>query len=186
MTGMRPIQTSRLLLRRFTPGDAVALFDYLHRPAVDCFLSLQLADLDAAARMAYDRSGSEEWVAICLREDGRLIGDLYVMADKDADTFSVGWNLNPRFAGAGYASEATQALLEDLFGSGKARRVFAWVETDNLASQRLCHKLGMRLEGTFKAFTSFRNDPRGEPVYVDTQQYALLREEWRQTGPVCT
>ena len=87
---------------------------------------------------------------------------------------------NARFGGAGLATEAAQALFEYLFAGKDARRLFAYVEEDNVASQRLCEKLGMRHEGTFKEFISFENDSYGRPVFVNTRQYAILRKEWLQ------
>ncbi|MBB5773044.1 RimJ/RimL family protein N-acetyltransferase [Brevundimonas vesicularis] len=37
----------------------------------------------------------------------------------------------------------------------------------------------MRREGLFREFISFVNDAAGQPIYVNTYQYALLRHEWR-------
>ena len=71
-------------------------------------------------------------------------------------------------------------MFEYLFAGKDARRLFAYVEEDNVASQRLCEKLGMRHEGTFKEFISFENDSYGRPVFVNTRQYAILRKEWLQ------
>ena len=36
----------------------------------------------------------------------------------------------------------------------------------------------MRREGTFMEFVSFVNDERGEPIYENTIQYAILKKEW--------
>ncbi|MDH4440901.1 MAG: GNAT family protein, partial [Rhizobium sp.] len=94
------------------------------------------------------------------------------------DTFSVGWNFNPQYGGTGIASEAAHALFEFLFSAKHARRLYAYVEDDNLPSQRLCQRLGMRREGVFKEFVSFRSSDDGVPIYENTMQYAILRKEW--------
>ncbi|MDP9894927.1 RimJ/RimL family protein N-acetyltransferase [Variovorax boronicumulans] len=170
------IQTQRLVLRRFREQDAADLFDYLHAPTASCFLSLALADVEAARAEARKRSADNEHMAVCLGESGHLIGDLFAV--QEDDTFSVGWNFNPRFGGAGYAHEAAMALFAHLFTDGAARRLYAYVEDHNGASRRLCEKLGMRAEGLFLEFISFRNDAQGAPVYENTMQYAILRKEW--------
>jgi len=172
----KPIHTPRLVLRRFREQDAADLFDYLHAPTASCFLSLALADLEAARAEARRRSTDGEHVAVCLQESGRLIGDLFAMPEED--TFSVGWNLNPRFGGRGYAQEAASALFAHLFTARAARRLYAYVEDHNAASRRLCEKLGMRAEGLFLEFISFQNDAQGEPIYENTMQYAILHKEW--------
>ena len=54
----------------------------------------------------------------------------------------------------------------------------AYTEDYNVASQRVCEKLGMRREGLFLDFISFVNDSDGNPVYENTYQYAILKKEW--------
>lgn len=171
------VETNRLILRNFRQNDAADLFAYLHRPRSSCFASLELADLDAARAEAATRSGSDEHVAVCLRSSDMLIGDL-LCAHEPPDTYSVGWNFNADFGGAGYASEAARALFDHLFEVRGARRLYAYVEDGNFASQRLCERLGMRREGLFREFISFVNDDQGEPIYENTMQYAILRKEW--------
>lgn len=173
---METLETARLVLRPFAPTDAADLFEYLHRPVASCFLSLTLADMPAAEQEAAARSRNDHSIAVCLRDTGQVIGDLF--ADPEDDTFSVGWNFNPAFFGQGYAHEAAAAFFAHLFTACGARRLYAYVEDTNIASQRLCERLGMRQEGLFKEFISFRNDASGTPVYENTLQYALLRHEW--------
>ncbi|MEW6257779.1 MAG: GNAT family protein [Pseudomonadota bacterium] len=174
---MDPITTERLRLRSFTPADAPGLFAYLEHPRASCFLSLRLADLSAAEAEARARSADDTQIAVCLRESDRLIGDLFCMPEPP-DTYSVGWNFNADFGGAGFAHEAARALFADLFTQRGARRLYAYVEEDNHASQRLCERLGMRREGLFLQFVSFSTSAQGAPVYENTFQYALLKDEW--------
>ena len=174
---MEITETDRLVLRRFAERDAADLYAYLHEPVANCFLSLALADMQAAELEAARRSTDATSIAVCLRASGQLIGDLF--AHPEEDTFSVGWNFNPRFGGKGYAHEAAAALFTHLFTQRGARRLYAYVEDTNMPSQRLCEKLGMRREGVFKEFISFQNDENGVPIYENTMQYALLRHEWR-------
>lgn len=175
---LHPLDTDRLVLRRFRADDAEPLLNYLHAPTARCFLSLALPDLDAARAEARRRSaGDDEHVAVCLKATGQLIGDLFAM--QEDDTWSVGWNLNPRFGGQGYAAEAATALFDHLFAARSARRLYAYVEDHNRASRRLCQKLGMREEGLFLEFIPFIDNNQGRPVYENTLQYAILRKEWR-------
>ncbi|MCP9630245.1 GNAT family N-acetyltransferase [Rhodopseudomonas palustris] len=175
---MDAIETNRLVLRNFRAGDAADLFAYLHAPRASCFLSMKLDDMAAAEADAIARSQSDEHIAVCLKATGRLVGDLFAMPE--ADTFSVGWNFNGDYAGQGFASEAARALFDHLFTVRDARRLYAYVEDHNVASQRLCERLGMRQEGLFKEFVSFTTDRNGDPVYENTMQFAILRREWQE------
>lgn len=174
---MNVVETDRLVLRNFRQGDASDLFAYLRQPRSSCFASLRLADLDAARAEVEARSSSDEHIAVCLRSSDTLIGDLFCVHEPP-DTYSVGWNFNADFGGAGYAFEAAQALFEYLFKVKLARRLYAYVEEDNIASQRLCERLGMRKEGLFREFVSFVTDDEGAPRFENTMQYAILRKEW--------
>jgi ribosomal-protein-alanine N-acetyltransferase len=178
---MNPIETERLVLRAFSTQDASSLLEYLHKPTASCFFEMGLENMEAATAEAMKRAASGEYIAICLKDSGMLIGDLFAVQEND-DTFSIGWNLNPRFGGLGYAFEAAQTLIRHLFTERAARRLYAYVETTNMASEKLCLKLGMRREGVFKEFVSFQHDADGKPVYEDTMQYAILRKEW--THPI--
>ena len=180
---MQIIETERLILRPFREGDAADLFAYLHAPAATCFLSLKLSNLADAEIEVGKRALDEGCVAICLKETGQIIGDLFgggSDAEED-ETASVCWNLNPQFGGQGYAFEAAKALFDHLFRAKSFRRIYAYVEDHNRPSQRLCEKLGMRREGVFVEFVSFTTDDKGNPIYENTMQYALLRREW-ETG----
>jgi RimJ/RimL family protein N-acetyltransferase len=170
------VDTPRLILRNFQAEDATDLFAYLQNPTVSCFLSLKLEHIDSAIAEAKKRSMSDDYIAVCVKDEGTLVGDLFAI--REEDTFSVGWNFNPAFGGRGFASEAAYALFSFLFKVKGARRLYAYVEDDNTASQRLCERLGMRLEGEFKEFVSFRNANDGSPIYENTFQYAILRKEW--------
>jgi RimJ/RimL family protein N-acetyltransferase len=174
---MDTVETERLVLRNFRPEDAADLFAYLHAPRSACFLDMALADLDAARAEAETRARADDYVAVCLRDGGRVIGDLFRFHEPP-DTYSVGWNFHEDVAGAGYASEAARALFSHLFRVEGARRLYAYVEEDNHPSRRLCERLGMRAEGLFREFISFETGEDGMPRYVDTMQYAILSREW--------
>ena len=173
---MKPIETNRLVLRNFRREDAAELLAYLESPVASCFLSLTLRDMNAALSEADRRSMDDAQIAVCLKDSNQLIGDLF--AHPEDDTISVGWNFNPAFSGQGYAFEAAHALFADMFDVQGIRRIYAYVEDHNLPSQKLCERLGMRREGLFLDYISFRNNDAGQPVYENTMQYALLKREW--------
>ncbi|NKI98034.1 GNAT family protein [Novosphingobium sp. SG707] len=172
--------TDRLTLRQFREGDGPALFAYLHKPRVSCFASMAVADEIAAEAEARIRAAAGDYVAVCRRDTGQLIGDLFM--EREGDTVSIGWHFNPDHTGAGFAFEASRALIDNLFSSQGVRRIYAYVEDDNVGSQRLCERLGMRREGLFLEFASFIDDADGQPIFENTFQYAMLSKEWPSQG----
>ena len=82
--------------------------------------------------------------------------------------------LNKNYYKKGYAYEDAHAYCDYLFKKKGARRIYAYTEDYNIASQRLCEKLGMRKEGLFKECVSFVKNKDGSPKYEKTDQYAIL------------
>ncbi|PRD43626.1 GNAT family N-acetyltransferase [Phyllobacterium phragmitis] len=177
---MDAIETNRLVLRNFRSGDALGIYAYLKEPGASCFLSMKLDDMGAAEAMVENRSRSDDHIAVCLKDSGEVIGDVFAVPEED--TFAVGWNFNGDFSGCGFASEAARALFSYLFSVRGARRLYAYVEDHNRASRRLCERLGMRQEGLFLEYVAFKKDDSGEPIFENTVQFAILRKEWLQSG----
>jgi len=185
------IETERLVLRPFLEKDAGDVFEYLHKPAVNCFACMELKTVDDAREEMKKRMGETEfYFAIVLKETDKVIGEIDAYpeagephADEKTpkDTFSPCWMLNDNYQKQGYAYEAAYAFFDYLFTQKGARRIYAYTEDYNLSSQHLCEKLGMRREGLFKEFVSFVNNPDGTPHYENTYQYAILKKEWVRT-----
>lgn len=171
------IETPRLILRSFEEKDAVHLLEYLAEPQVNCFASDKISSLEQAIEKIGKRQKTNDYLAVCLKSNDQLIGEIFFQKE-EPDTYSVGWNFNSKFQGKGYASESAQSLLNYLFYQCNARRIYAYVEEDNLASQKLCERLGLRKEGCFMEFISFVQNTDGTPKYENTFQYAILKREW--------
>lgn len=176
-------ETKRLILRKFRPDDAADVFEYLAEPDVNCFRDMRAESVRRAREVIEKRISDEkeEYLAICLKETGKVIGEVFSCAEEHAeDTFSPCWMLNPKFRGKGYAYEAVEAYFDHLFYDRAARRIYIYTEDYNVPCQKLCEKLGMRREGLFIELISFVNDPDGSPKYENTYQYAVLKREWEQ------
>ena len=182
------IVTDRLILRPFLETDAADVYEYLKEPSVNCFACMRLNSLEEARAEVKRRLGETEYhFAIALKDSGKVIGEIeaypepgdpHGSGDSPRDTFSPCWMLNENYQGKGYAFEAARAFFDYLFSQKGARRIYAYTEDYNLASQRLCEKLGMRREGVFLEFISFVTQPDGSPRYENTVQYAILKKEW--------
>ena len=182
------IETERLILRPFLEQDAADVFEYLKDPAV-CFINMKVNSLDEAKEETKKRVGETEYYfAIVLKENSKVIGEINAYPEPSdphgenavKDTFSPCWMLNEKYQRKGYAYEAARAFFDYLFSKKGARRIYAYTEDYNIASQRLCEKLGMRREGLFVEVVSFVSNPDGTPKYENTMQYAILQKEWNK------
>lgn len=89
----------------------------------------------------------------------------------------LGWVLDPAFTGHGYATEAVRELLRYAFEELKVRRVVADCFLANEASWRLMERLGMRRETH-----AVRESLHRSGEWMDVVGYAVLAEEWKETG----
>ena len=176
---MITIKTQRLLLRKFLEKDAYGLLEYFKNPRTACFLDEKIENIDKIFENIKIRNESPEGteLAICIRETDNIIGNVFTRKEIQ-DTYSVGWNFNKNYEGKGYATEAAKAYLDFLFTNKNARRIYAYVEDNNPRSQKLCERLGMRKEGCFLDFISFKKDDNGVDIYENTIIYAILKREW--------
>jgi RimJ/RimL family protein N-acetyltransferase len=176
------IDTQRLLIRRFSPDDWRDLHEYLSQPEVVQFEPYDIFAEAASQREAARRAGDPAFWAVCLRDGGKLIGNIY-LSKQEYDTWELGYVFNKRYHGMGYATEAARALLENVFTNQNARRVVAMCNPLNAPSWRLLERLGFRREGHFIRNIYFKKDAAGEPIWCDTYAYGILKEEWNSRYP---
>ena len=71
------IETERLILRPFEEKDAEDMFEYLKKPAVNCFACMKLDSLEEAKEEARRRADDTDlYFAIVLKENGKVIGEI--------------------------------------------------------------------------------------------------------------
>jgi RimJ/RimL family protein N-acetyltransferase len=176
-----PLETTRLTLRPFTSED----FDALHAMQSDEEVVRYLygeAKSPAETRELLDRkiAGSAwaaegDWLgaAVVERMSGTTVGDISLNWVSERDrTAEIGFILDPRHQGKGYATEAARTLLAWSFETAGLHRVIGRLEARNTASARVLEKLGMRLEAHFVENEWVKGEWQSELVY------AILDREW--------
>lgn len=101
-----------------------------------------------AKRVARTGLNSEPGALTLIWEEaGRVIGDLGLwLTDKRGEVAEIGWVMHPDVSGRGLATEAVQPVLDAAFEVYGRHRVGAQMDAQNVASARLCERLGMRRE----------------------------------------
>lgn len=171
------LETERLLLRPFVPSDGADLYEYLSQSETVKYEPYDVFTEEQAMAEAAGRASDPAFLAVCLKDEGKLIGNLY-FGRRPFDSRELGFVFNSRYWGQGFAAEAAAALLDAAFEQG-VHRVFAECSPDNRRSWRLLERLGMRREGELRQNIWFFKDEQGSPLWQDTFLYAVLREEWR-------
>ena len=184
---MLPLESPRLVLRRFVPEDVTALAGYRSDPEVFRFQSWESCSVEEAAAMvaqAREPLAPGKWlqIAFALRESGVLVGDCGLkLHESEPRHATIGITLSREHQGRGLASEGLSCLFDHLFSKTAVWRIVGDTDPDNVSSWRLLERLGMRREGHLRQNLWFKGR------WVDSYVYAILREEWlsrpRKTPP---
>lgn len=184
-----PVRTPRLQIRRCTPADVDAMWEWRRLPEVNRWLGLAPATREAF-REAYldpERLASVLVIELLPEDEGGApvpIGDAMVRRgdgwaqrevsdDAKGVEAELGWVLDPAYAGRGYASEAVRAVIDVCFRVLGLRRVHAGCFAQNESSWRLMERVGMRRE-EFSRKTALHRSGQ----WLDGLNYGLLVEEW--------
>jgi ribosomal-protein-alanine N-acetyltransferase len=151
------LDTPRLTLRPFAPGDVEAIHAIYSDPDVMRWVGTgPVAAETATARMldgyaAHQRTHGFSFWAVLERDSGVLIGDAGLHRTALGET-ELGYTLAQSAWGRGYATEAAGAWLHAAFNRLAIEEVIALAEPANRASVHVLDKLGLRREGTRTAF----------------------------------
>jgi len=181
------LTTERLVIRNFSVDDAPAL-----REIILQYQASEYAVYDHAWPTSVDEiRGVAEWfasgdtfLAVCLRERGKLIGyvrlhpveEVGAQDHQPCQVCGLGYCFNFDFHGRGYATEACRAALGRAFDELGADRVTAGTAAANAPSCSLLARLGFRRAGEHPA--SFRTNPDGTPIEFLAYSFALGRADW--------
>ncbi len=147
------------------------MYRHLYRQPPDENEAKQLFEKMCSA--AFERDGDCYRLAVIRTIDEVLLGEVLLkLANASAKQAEVGYIFDPEFAGHGYASEATCAMIDIGFGHFAFHRIFARLDTANAASRALVERLGFRREAHF-----IQSD-RFEGSWGDEFVYAILAKEW--------
>lgn len=174
------LKTDRLILRRFAPSDGADLFEYLSDAETVKFEPYDAFTREQAEAEAARRANDDAFWAVCLRDGGKLIGNLYFALQQPEQfrTWEIGYVFNKRFGGAGYATEAAIRVMRHGFEDLAAHRIEAYCNPLNERSWLLLERIGMRREGYFPKKAYFRCDESGRPLWHDAYAYGILGEAW--------
>jgi RimJ/RimL family protein N-acetyltransferase len=144
------LQTDRLLLRPFSVDDASGLARVLSDSEAAQFIGGPKSHdeaRDSAIRMR-DAFAQRGWgtLAVIWPDDGTCIGYCGVRPLSCTPDVELAFALERSYWGRGYATEAATAVLDAAFVCLKFKSVVGTVYPDNIASQRVLAKLGLKFE----------------------------------------
>jgi len=166
------IETKRLLLRRFTPGDLDA-FAALNADA-DVMRHIGDGKLQSRAQTEvrlnaildhWEHHGFGLWVTL-EKASGDFVGFCGLKYLDSTSEIEVGYRLAKRFWGMGLATEAATASLRFGFEELGLDTIVAVAQPENVASCRVLEKIGLRYVKNARFYDT------------DVHYYAISREQY--------
>jgi [ribosomal protein S5]-alanine N-acetyltransferase len=156
------IETPRLILREFVRSDLQALASIFVDPLAMKFSTMGVYSTAQTEKAidrfinSYKQFGFGFW-AITLKERDLLIGYCGLAIDRidNRDEPEIGYRLDSKFWGKGFATEAASASIHYGFDSIELPYILGAAQRQNVASIRVLEKLGMK----FDRETIFREVP---------------------------
>ena len=142
------IETKRLILRPFERSDYDDLYEFLSQLEKDEFEGCPGITYENGKEHPEHRIGSDEYPAIELKENGRVIGNIYC-GKRDFGAREAGFIVNRRYRRLGYAYEALSAVIRECLRSG-THRIYAECDPRNTGSWKLLEKAGLEREAFFR------------------------------------
>lgn len=171
---MKTIFTERLSIRDFKAEDGEDLYEYLSDPEVVHFEPYEPFSREEAYAESARRSGDEAFMAVCLGD--KVIGNIY-LGKGEFGKYEIGYVFNRNYWHKGYASEAAKAVADYAFDALGARKLSAGCDKKNPASSKLLERIGLKLEGCAPEDLYFKKDEKGEPIWIDSMSYGLLKKD---------
>ncbi len=173
--GTQTITTQRLILRQFTLDDIDAVYkNYGSDEKVNRYISFA---------PCFSKESTQQFIQMHIKQyasnpafygwaitvHGEVIGSVGLFNVDDADQCELGYSLGSRWWNQGYTTEAAQAVLDYAFHELNAHRVYASHHIDNIASEKVLQKIGMKYEGTMR-----EAQKNADGTYSDLKLYAKI------------
>lgn len=181
------LETTSVIIRPFTMGDAAALHAILRQEDVMRFLPESVMSLEEVREIlawiidCYDKNSPEQiikfTVAVTLRDTGELIGWVGLgPLDFEPSQIELFYGMDKAFWGRGLATEAARAMLGYGFNKLGRPRIVAVVHPDNAASIGVIEKTGLKYERTVGSLSPEHK------AYEGDYYYSLTRKEFERLG----
>ncbi|MCG2459233.1 GNAT family N-acetyltransferase [Flavobacteriaceae bacterium F89] len=153
----REFETERLLIRPTLEEDAELIYQIMNAPKFIKFVgdrhinSIQDAEKYIRIKMLpqLNALGYSNY-SLITKADGSKIGTCGLYNRDGLDGIDIGFGLLPQYEGLGYAYESAHRLLKAAFEEFDIEEIKAITSKENVSSQRLLEKLGLKMVGTTK------------------------------------
>jgi RimJ/RimL family protein N-acetyltransferase len=182
-----PIETVRLVLRRFRKTDLDGLMGYHALPESQRYLTARTRDrvevesaLEAMCNQhTLHRPGDTLSLAAVRGKSGVVVGQAsLIWTDATAAQAELKLIISPNYRRRGFGTELARGMLDFGFGAMRFHRIFVRCGADNEAAVGMFRRLGLRLEAHYREHALFQGE------WDEELHFATLDREWLRTEQV--
>ena len=165
------LETERLILQPAKMEDAAFILELYNSPHFIKFIGDRnlrtVEDAENYIKEKFlphvEKHGFGSFV-IFRTSDNRKIGNVGIYMRDGLNAPDIGFSFLPEFEGKGYGFEASKKLMEIAFSEFGLKKISAITTKENIASQKLIEKLGLKFQSIFK----LPDDPE-DLLYYETE-----------------
>ncbi len=179
---MKAYETERLMIRNFRLDDWKSIQALAINKETSKFAKYDHAwDIsdDGCKKAAEFLSGTDSFWAVCLKEDGRLIGLIAFNQIAENRTLDVGHLFHRDYMSEEFTTEALQRLVQCAFDELEIDRIVTCNAADWKGQIEPLYRLGMKKTG--EGVGSFSQSSDGRPVVFVTHVLEITRAEWERS-----
>ena len=175
------LETSRLILKKISLEDAEDMFEYAKDPEVTKYVSWDYhKSIEDSVKFInfllskYERGEPANW-GLYLKENGKLIGTCgFLFIDGRNMIGEIGYVLGKKYWNKGIMTEAVREVIEFGFEQLNLNRIQARCIVENIASERVMQKVGMKFEGVLREVVFVKGR------FWDMKMYSILKREYEK------
>lgn len=161
------IETERLILRPIILEDATDVFEWVSDPVVNRYLPYALyTDIEQVKEWIKSIQDADNEFAFYVKEIDKVIGTGGISYNQESKKYELGYNINQKFWGKGYATEAAKAMIKWAYDTLGAREFSAEFATDNVASGKVLEKCGFRFK-KYGQYSRFDGSETFDATFVE-------------------
>jgi RimJ/RimL family protein N-acetyltransferase len=145
------IHTERLLLVPLGPQYLISTHKYAsdfdNTKYITCLPNADISETKSFLERVQEEGQkfSHQFYEYAILLDSEHIGAVSIYLNKDNAEWDLGWIINKKYWGNGYAEEATKGIVNFAIQELKVRKFVAHCDSENISSSRVMEKLGMSL-----------------------------------------
>lgn len=147
------LQTKRCVVREMTTADVPSFYEIYKEPSITAYMEGLFSEEEQETeyvknyiKNVYEFFEYGLWT-IVEKKSGKIIGRAGISWREETGETELGYVIAVPFQRQGYAYEVCSAILQYAKEELEIEQVAAYVKEENVASNRLCHKLGFQKEG---------------------------------------